>query len=66
MGLWVLDRFDQLIDDSVGCGLIGIAHAEIDHIAAGRPRVRLHLIDLAEHIWRQSANAMKLRLAHKW
>ena len=64
VGLRVPDRLDQLVDHRLGCGLVRIAHAEIDDVAAFRPRCCLHRIDFAENIRRQAPDAMELRLAH--
>ena len=59
MGFGVMDRFDQLFDDMVGCGQVGIAHAEIDDIRPSSARTRLHLVHLGENIGRQTFDSVK-------
>jgi len=50
----VLHRLGELLDDVIRGRPIGIAHAEIDDIAAAGARLRLEGIDLGEDVGRQS------------
>ena len=49
----------QLVDDMLGRGAVGIAHAEVDDVLAPRPCRRLHRIDFGEDIGRQAADAVE-------
>ena len=56
----IAGRFDQLLDDRLGRGAVGIAHSEIHHIQLRRARLGLHLVDDGEHVGRQFLDAVKL------
>ena len=51
--------FAQLGDDMGRRRAVGIAHAEVDHVLAPRPRRRLHRIDLGEDVGRQALDAVE-------
>ena len=65
MGARIARRLDQLLDDRRRRRLVGIAHAEVDDVAPGRPGLRLHRVDLAEHVRRQAADPVKNLFAHR-
>ncbi len=60
VGIAAARGFHQLVDDMVRRGLVGIAHAEIDDVLAGRPGLLLQFTDDIEHIGRQALDAPKL------
>ena len=55
----VLHRLDHLGDDVRRGRLIRIAHAQIDDVVAGGPRLRLGVVHLGEHVGRQAADAVE-------
>ncbi len=59
VGITPLGRLHQFIDDVVGCGLVWIAHAEVDDVFPPRARGRLQLVDDVEDIGRQALDAAK-------
>jgi len=60
MGVAALHGFDQLVDDVPRRGLVGIAHAEVDHVLPALARGGLELAGDVEHIRRQAFDAGKL------
>ena len=64
MRLAVAHGLDELVDDVLGRGAVGVAHAEIDDVAAGRPGRGLHLVDLGEDVGRQPPDPVELGLSH--
>ena len=55
-----IDRgFLELIDDAIGRGIGGVAHAQVDDVDARHPLVVLHLVDAAEQIRRQALDARR-------
>ena len=59
IGARLADGLDQLVDDVLGRGHVGIAHAEIDDVGAARAGGRLQAVHLGEHIGRQTLDAME-------
>ena len=57
MRVTALRDLDQLIDDVLRRGLIGIAHAEIDDVFAASARSHFELAHLIEHVGWQALNA---------
>ena len=53
-------RLDQLVDDVLGRGAVGIAHAEIDDVFAAAAGGHLHLAGDVEDISRQALNTREL------
>ena len=47
----------ELVDDVLRCGLIGIAHPQIDDVDALPPELHLPRVDLAEDVGRQAFDA---------
>src|SRR5262245_45145410 len=39
---------------------VGIAHAEIDDVVASRAGLRLELVDLLKHVWRQPPDSVEI------
>ncbi len=60
MGLGVLHRLDQLGDDMRRGRPVGVAHAEVDDVAALGARLRLQPINLGEDVRRQALDAVEL------
>ena len=60
VGLRVLHRLDELGDDMRRCRAVGIAHAEIDHVAPGGARLGLQRIDFAEDVRGKALDAIEL------
>src|SRR6516225_1218925 len=60
MGPRVLHGFDEFGDDVRRGRTIGIAHAEIDNVAPGGPRLGLQRIDLAEDIRGKALDAIEV------
>ncbi len=60
VGARILHRLDQLVDDMGGRRPVGIAHAEIDHVAPGRSRLRLQGIHFGENIGRQALDTIEI------
>src|SRR5581483_10113303 len=60
IGARLAECFLQLLDHMRRSRQVRIAHAEIDDIGAGIARGRLGLVDLLEHIRRQTADAVKI------
>ena len=52
-------RLDELVDDVLGRGHVGVAHAEIDDVGAAGPRRGLEAVDLGEDVGRQALDAME-------
>ena len=44
---------------------VGVAHAQVDDVLAGRARRRLQPVDLGEDVGRQAADAVELGLGHR-
>ena len=61
VGARLADGLDQLVDDVLGRGQIGIAHAEIDDVGAGGAGLGLELVDLLEDVRRQPPRAVEVR-----
>ena len=59
VGARILHRLDQLLDDVLRRRPVGIAHAEIDDVAARRARLRLQGVDFGEDIGRQALDAIE-------
>ena len=60
VGLRVLHRLDELGDDVRRGRAVGIAHAEIDHVAPGGARLGLQRVDLAEDVGRKALDAVEI------
>ena len=56
----VLHRLDQLGDDVRGGRAVGIAHAEIDHVAPRGARLGLQRVDFAEDVRGKTLDAVKI------
>ncbi len=56
---FVSDSFQHLVDDHLARRISWIAHAEVDDVNASAPFSILEVIDLAEQIWWQAANAIR-------
>ena len=52
MGFPVLDHLSQLVDDVLGGGLVGIAHAQIDNIGPFLAQTKFDVIQPSEQIGR--------------
>ncbi len=50
MGFAVLDHLNQLVDDVLRSGLIGVAHAQIDDIGSFLAQTKFDLIELSQQI----------------
>ena len=61
VGARLADGLDQLVDDVLGRGEIGIAHAEVDDVGAGGAGLGLELVDLLEDVRRQAPHAVEFR-----
>ena len=59
MGVGALHGLDQLLDDVARRGLVGIAHAEVDHVLAAPARGELQLAGDVEDVRRQALDAGK-------
>jgi hypothetical protein len=59
MGIAPLRGLHQLVDDVLGGGLIGVAHAEVDDILAPGSSLRLQFIDDIEDVRRKALDARK-------
>lgn len=57
---FALHHFDQLVDDVLRRGLIGIAHAEVDDVLAPGSRLGFQLVDDVEDIRRQALDSRKI------
>ena len=57
MGVVAPRGLDHLVDDMRGCGLVGIAHAEVDNIFTALARLRLQLVDDVEDVGRKPLDA---------
>jgi hypothetical protein len=51
--------FAQLVDNVLGRGAIGVAHAEVDDVLAARALRRLHRVDFGEDVGREAADAVE-------
>jgi hypothetical protein len=51
---------DQLVDDMLGCGEVGVSHAKVDDVDAARPFLRLDLVHLLENIGRQALDLVEV------
>ncbi len=60
MGLGLLDRLDQLVDDVRRRRHVRIAHAEIDDVDALGAQPCLDLVDLFEDVRGQAADTVKI------
>ena len=56
----VLHRLDQFGDDMRRRRAVGIAHAEVDDVLPGAPRLCLGRVHFGEDVGRQAADAMEL------
>ena len=54
------DRLDELVDDVLGRGAVGIAHAEVDDVFAAAAGGDLHFAGDVEDVRRQALNAGEL------
>ena len=59
IGARLADRLDQLVDDVLGRGHVGVAHAEIDDVGAARAGGRLQAVDFGENIRRKAFDAVE-------
>ena len=59
MGPRIENGFLQLLDDMIGGGQVGIAHAEVDNVDAFGARLGLDRVDMLEHVRGQTADAME-------
>ena len=64
MGAAVLDGLHQLVDDMPGRGADGIAHAEIDDVAALGSGPGLHGVHFREDIGWETADSVEFGLTH--
>ena len=62
MGVPTVNSLGQFIHYVGWRGLIGIAHPEIDNVAAGRAGLLLEFTDDIENVRREALNALKLFL----
>ena len=60
MGGGLLRGLDELVDDVLGRGSVGVAHAEVDDVFAAAAGAGLHLAGDVEDIGREALNARKL------
>src|SRR3546814_12913373 len=56
---WIARGFDKLLDDMGWCRTVGIAHAEVDDVLAGRTGARLHRVHFREDVGRQAFDAIE-------
>ena len=59
VGAGLRHRLDQLVDDVLGRGHVGIAHAQIDDVGAAGPGRRLQAVDLGKDVGRQALDAVE-------
>ncbi len=52
--LWIMNRFGEFGDRDLGARQVGIAKAEVHHVATRGARFGLQTIDLSEDVGRQS------------
>ena len=64
MRLAVAHRLDQLLDDVRRRRAVGVAHAQVDDVLAGRARRGLQPVHLGEHVGREAPDAVELGLSH--
>ena len=60
MGDGLLRRFNHLVDDVLGRGAVGVAHAEVDDVFSAAAGVDLHLAGDVEDVGREALNAAEL------
>ena len=60
VGSRLAHRFHEFVDDVLRSRLVGVAHAEIDHVATGGPGAALHVVDRREHVRRQAFDAFEM------
>ena len=58
--LRILGGLDELVDDVLGRRHVRIAHAEVDHVLAARPRLRLEVVDDGEDVGRQALDPVEI------
>jgi len=54
----------QAVDDRLGRGAVGVADAEVDHVAAGGDRRLFLLVDFGEQVGGEVAEAFGLHKRH--
>jgi hypothetical protein len=59
-GLGVARGFDQLVDDVLGRGHVGIAHPEVDDVGALGAQARLDLVHLFEDVGREATDTVEI------
>ena len=60
MGDGLLRRLNHLVDDVLGRGAVGVAHAEVDDVFAAAAGGDLHLAGDVEDVRREALNAGEL------
>ncbi len=60
MGDRLLRGLDHLVDDVLGRGAVGIAHAEVDDVFAAAARGDFHLAGDVEDVGREALNTAEL------
>ena len=67
VGVLACRHLAELVDDVAGRGLVGVAHAEVDHVLAAMTCGHLELVDGAEDVRGQAVDAgeMGVQLGHE-
>ncbi len=60
MGPGIAGGLAQLVDDVLGRGHVGVAHAEVDHVHALATQLGLDAVDLFENVRRQALDTMEV------
>ena len=61
----VLDNLDQLVDNVLGGGLVGVAHAQIDNIGSLLAQTQFYIIENPKQIGRQALQPLGVNGGHE-
>ena len=61
----VLDDLNQLVDDVLGGGLVGVAHTQVDDIGSLLAQTKFDVIELPKQIGRQALQPLRVNAGHE-